>query len=252
LIDNVKKEGLLKKGQDFNFRECFSDSFYTYFSKCKIRQALTTQLGGSKSGKLDVAGAISILRSHGNDREDKAFYPSSANMGSVCMHATGLLTPSETAGSLVAQIRKDTPSTYWFTGSSTPCTSLFKPFFIPGNNIRQGEFFEPGSKVDDSLWWRSERLHRMTLVNYPERIKLFKDDRDQLESEFISTESELIKKSVGNSDLNKFSNHCFDQADRVLDIWNEKLEDDKGPVHFAPIYSMYRSRLNKACGIQIR
>ena len=252
LIDKVKKEGLLKKGEDFSFRACFTDRFYTYFSKCKIRQALTMQLGGTKSGKLDVAGAISILRSHGLDREDKEFHPSSADIGIICMHATGLVCPSETAGSLVAQLRKDTPSTYWFTGGSTPCTSLFKPFFMPGDNIRSGDFIEPGAKSDNSLWWKSDRLSRMTLVNYPERIKLYKDDRDRLENDYISKESELINSSVENSDLNNFSSHCLDQGNRALDTWSKKLEDHKGSVHFAPVHSMYRSRLNKACGVKIK
>ena len=247
LVEHARQSGWIKKGKEFSFRECYSDWFYTYFSKCKIRQALSTTLGESARGKLDVASAMRMLRSHGAREKDGVFHPDRADMGALCVHASGITAPSQTTGSLVAQLRPDAPSTYYFTGTSAPCVSLFKPFFVPGTNIRQGDFLEPGARPDESLWWRGERLHRLTLGNYPQRTKRFLDKRDELEKEFLARERELDRADAATR--NDFSNECLKRGDEALEAWRADLEQAQDSRRFAPFYSLYRARLDRAAGL---
>lgn len=250
LIDFAKKKGWIKKGKDFNFREVYSESFLTYFSKGKARQANSMEAGKKCGNNLSANNMMSILRSHAGAKTGTKFRPSISGMDSLCLHASGITAPSQTTGSLVAEIRKKEPSTYWFTGSAAPCLSIFKPFFIPGKNLHSDSFIQPSESFDDSLWWRSEKLHRMALKNYEKVHGIMAKERDHLETAFQDHEQDHIKKSSNRVELNTFSNQCLDQADQAFVTWTNKavLEYEKQKP-FTPLYSLYRSRINKGVGL---
>ena len=253
LIDFARKEGYLKKNADFHFTRVFSDKFYTYFSKCKIRQALSMSRGEERQGRLDASSAMTILRDHGASEKNGVFHPGSSDTGALCTHAAGLSVPHQTTGSLVSELRENSHSTHWFTGTAATCLSLYKPFFIPGTNIKQGEFLEPGPVVDESLWWRHERLHRYILKNYPKRSELIRAERDELEGDFLGKAQVLAKKNGSESELEEFSRESFTLAEKNLTrklAEIEKLEaDGGGGEKFTPIYSLYRRGLDRDVGI---
>jgi len=60
-----------------------------------------------------------MLRSHVKGEE----HSSNAD---VCMHATGVLRPSQTTQSMICHMTSNETKT-WMTGGSAPCISLFKP-----------------------------------------------------------------------------------------------------------------------------
>jgi secernin len=127
-ISFAKEKGWYKTGK-FNFMKAYSDPLMAWASGCKIRQK-TTSLGASKEG-FSVKSAIEILSSH--HLQDADFAPHKASTHDVCMHTTSILNPSHTVGSMVVEIRTNTPTTIWLTGTSNPCLSIYKPFFLGEN-----------------------------------------------------------------------------------------------------------------------
>ncbi|MCZ8134210.1 MAG: C69 family dipeptidase, partial [Algoriphagus sp.] len=115
----------LFSGTHKNFRGNFSDLIYTKAGRSKQRQACTLSFLEKKKVPA-VEDFFMALRQH--DQED--FHPKKASTGCICMHATGFTNPSDTTGSMVAEIRKDGNSTIWLTGTSHPCMSLYIPFYF--------------------------------------------------------------------------------------------------------------------------
>jgi len=107
----AQSKGWWKTGTHFSFQKAYSDWFYTRMGSAASRQSCTTSLSRQHIGQLKASDCIQILQTHNLD--DTHFKPSKANTGSVCMHATGLLNPSTTTGSMVAEIRSAQPHTIW-------------------------------------------------------------------------------------------------------------------------------------------
>ena len=244
LKDFAQQRGLTK-GSDFNFRKAFSDRFFTYFSHCKIRQALSSELGRKLAEGYDVQTAMRILRSHYHDETD----PARTGMQSLCMHAAGLTTPSQTTGSMVAELRPGNKSTYWFTGTAAPCLSTFKPFFIPGKNLAEEKFLQPGAKPDSSLWWRHERLHRKALANLPVASGRFFAERDAFEDRLVKAEKKMFNKVPAQRE--KFSVNALIEADALLARWTVRIADIPATKKIHPLYRAYRKKQNRRVGMSL-
>ncbi len=72
----------------------------------------------------------------------------------VCAHAGfGPIRSSQSAGSMVAHVTPD-DITVWLTGTSAPCTSVFKPVWFDGGLPEQPR---PGKRFDaGTMWWSHE------------------------------------------------------------------------------------------------
>jgi dipeptidase len=209
-------KGWWKAGTPFSFQKAYSDWFYTRLGRAASRQTCTTSLGSQRIGELTVADCFQILQTHNLD--DAHFKPTKANTGSVCMHATSLLNPSTTAGSMVAEIRSSQPHTIWLTGTAHPCLSIYIPFFF-GTNVLK-DFKQPSAQVDDSLWWQAEKLHRWISKDYQKRKALINDERIRLQRDFIEREATLLKSSPSVSSLESFSKACFDKTSETIKKWS--------------------------------
>ena len=108
------------------------------------------------------------------------------------MHAVGLFAPSQTAGSLVAELRPDGPSTCWMTGTSIPSTAVFLPLSLSGTTLLDAGGRMPAARADDSLWWRHERLYRLCLTNYPSAVDAFRREQAELQDAFVRGEKALF------------------------------------------------------------
>ncbi len=167
----------------YSFRRAYSDRLYTGFSGSHNRQC-STEASLKGSGGATVESLFALLRRHArSDRYD----PAHGSNADVCMHfGGGPIRVNQTTGSMVAHLRTDGTATYWLTGTSAPCLSLFKPFSFDG--FRSGAASqllsalgpEPGTQDDGdagngvaSLWWQGERLHRAVLRDYPARSAAF-------------------------------------------------------------------------------
>ncbi|EMJ62662.1 hypothetical protein LEP1GSC051_0771 [Leptospira sp. P2653] len=195
-IEFAYKKDWVKKGETFSFRKAFSDSFFTFFSKCRIRREKTRTMGTFKKGNLDANAAKEILRMEEEPLQTEDFYPASSNMGSVCLHATGPITPNGTTASLVAELKPNlSKNRFRFTGTSIPAISFFLPTGFSRTSFLEKSFQQPGSKSDTSLWWTHEKFYRKIQRIYPDAKKLVRPRIAALEKEWFLELKKLEKNS---------------------------------------------------------
>jgi dipeptidase len=167
LIEKLK----YKSKKDFSFKECFSDTFYTYMSHCKDRRHLhkaTAEQYLNTHTSYNSKQAIETLKTHPIDSDE--FEPNHSSMKSLCLHATGPTTPNQTNGSLVvewdtSETNQD-PLRVYYTGTSTPCLSLFKPFFFGTKNLINASSLDSSGTYSDTLWWLHESIARRSNFDY--------------------------------------------------------------------------------------
>jgi hypothetical protein len=116
-------------------------------------------------------------------------------MAVPCMHAGGMVRSAQTTASWVSEL-SDEGTQHWATATSAPCVSLFKPVSL-----------EEPLDLDDSLWWRHERLHRIALRD-PPQVR-FLAERDQVEREWLEEPPS--------------SAAAFAAGDELLERWTSEL-----------------------------
>ncbi len=96
------------------------------------------------------------------------------------MHAGfGPVRGSQSVGSMVSRLDPGRPL-HFVTGTSGPCTSVFKPVWLDAGLPDLGP--APTGQFDpDTLFWRHEALHRAALRDYPGWAELI-PDRERLEA----------------------------------------------------------------------
>jgi dipeptidase len=188
-----------RPSQRLDFAKAFQDRLYTGLGKGSKRLDCTRFAISESSGKFDLNDAKSLLRSHEKVQEGLR----KGNTGDVCMHAGGLLSPDQTASSMIATFQDGTPVVY-ATGSSLPCSSVFKPHVVSGDEFiaytSAGADFDPSS-----FWWAIERLHR-TAAGYVGKLK---DIRFELESEMTESFCDLMKEKPDPKAIVEFSKSCY-------------------------------------------
>ncbi len=212
----AQSNGWWKNGTPFSFQSVYSDWFYTRMGRASTRQSCTTSLSRQREGKLSVADHIRILQTHNLD--DDHFKPSRANTGSVCMHATSLINPSNTTGSMVAEIRSTQPHTIWLTGSSHPCLSIYVPFFFDTKSMH--ELIPPSAQQDHSLWWRAEKLHRWIGKDYKRRKLIIETERKAMQERFLKEEVDLLSADSSPRELELFSSQCLNDYMNAIAEWS--------------------------------
>ncbi len=235
LVKTAVERGWCKAAADFDFRRCYSDPLFTFFSAASHRRVCTTARLTEKNGRLTAAAMMAGLRDHGTGSAN-GYNPASSLIGAeVCMHAGfGPVRINQTTGSMVSRI---TPggATHWLTATAAPCTSIFKPVWIDAGMPANGP--RPGKETDPrSLWWRHEALHREALRDYPERIGALREERDRLEAQWLEEEARLRGSSP--AERLAFSQRCFDEGDTALARWSAAVQEI--PARSRP-FSLYDS-----------
>jgi secernin len=223
LVSYAIKRGWCKKEEEFHFSRCYSDLIYTRFSDARARQCRTTDLLRPKAAnnQLDVQSFMDILRDHGEDNKPDILLRQSLFGCDVCMHAGfGPVRVSQSTGSMVSHLTPER-QTHWVTGTSAPCTSIFKPAWIDSGLGETGP--APNGIFDEkSLWWRHEILHRAVIKDFRSRMALFSSERDQLENRFI-LEAEAVKHAPVFQRA-AFTEECFRLGAEALDRWTEAVK----------------------------
>jgi dipeptidase len=183
-IEFAQQKRWVKAGEDFSFADAFTAPLMSTLARAKERRASceTHAQVISKMHKAVVADAMTILRSH---KKNTDFLPHTGGMDSLCLHATGLLTPSQTTGSMVAELDLLAEKPLWCTGSSTPCLGLFKPFYFGKPIQDEISLMHPGKLKDNSYWWQWEEWHRMALKDYPAAHTLWKNKAYPMEQGWL-------------------------------------------------------------------
>jgi secernin len=224
LVDYAVQRGWCKGRDDFHFARCYADFIYTRFSCSGSRRESTTRWLTSRQGAITVADVIDALRDHGRERRP-SWHPDTKQADlTVCAHASfGPIRYTQTTGSMVSHLRPDCP-THFVTGTAAPCTSIFKPVWLDTPLPNTGP--APTGIYDAAtLFWRHEALHRATLRDYMTMIRLYSDERDALEDEFVVKALDLAKTPA--SERAAFSAKCFARAGDAEARWLARVSAAK-------------------------
>ncbi|HEY9055285.1 MAG TPA: carcinine hydrolase/isopenicillin-N N-acyltransferase family protein, partial [Rectinemataceae bacterium] len=111
-----------RKGEKESFKAHVENRFYLRFSKGEARRDLSLSLLGKA---VDIQAFLGVLRSHGPFDPSK---PWPRHMESLCIHSGGF-PASATTASMAVEYRGES-AIVWFTGTSYPCLSLYKPVIL--------------------------------------------------------------------------------------------------------------------------
>jgi secernin len=226
------EKGWCKSRSDFHFARCYSDFLYPRLDGSRPRQCRSSELLQACQGQIDALSMMDALRDHGPRAQgDPDWDPSRGRvMDTLCVHASlGPLRPSQSTGAMVAHLAPDL-QTYWLTGTSATCTSLFKPAFLGGAALPDLGPQPEGTYDPQSLWWYHERLHRAVIRDYAGRLPLYREQRDVLEASFVH-EVEDLRTGLRGADataragqLTALTASCFERAHQATGRWIEAVQ----------------------------
>ncbi len=219
LVATALGEGWSSRPDDFDFGRDASDRLYTRFSQARLRQCRTEGGLAASQGQVDVRLAKRLLRDHGD--VGRSWSPADALLGQqVCAHAGfGPVRVSQSTGSMVVQLPASGPPTIWLTGTSAPCTSVFKPVWLDGGLPDLGP--APTGHYDPvALWWRHEDLHRATLRDWS-ALADYAVARDVLEAELRHAAAAALAGTA--ADRQACTRESFRRADQAEQGWTRQV-----------------------------
>jgi len=141
-----------------------------------------------------VEKGMSILRDH---------------EGGICMHGGFRSTASQ-----VTKIYEDGSTINWITGTPEPCTSIFKPIFLPICSELPKNILESNLKPEKGkLWWDHTLFVRQASR---QDINAFKEIEDIL----IKMVEKMESLGLDRPKLNDFTKNAFQQE---VDLYKKVL-----------------------------
>ena len=247
LVDHAVEKGWCRGEEDFSFANCYSDRLYTRLVKGRERQRYTQRMLEDRRGSIDLAYVMRIMRSHYSDPD---FKPSKGSMRDICMHAGGPTRPSQTAGSQISLLYEKV-GVHWFTATSTPCISLYKPVFIEAGLPDLGP--EPKGTYDPrTVWWRHETLHRKLMCSYAKyagelRRKIEVTERE-LVKETMDARARYLEGDLSKDSLLELSRNAFKMAEELEKDFIERV---KPGSCLNPLFKFYWWRINRQAKFSI-
>lgn len=247
VIEHAIEKKWCRDDKDFSFAKCYSDRFYTYFAHGRERRAFTYKMLKDKEGKINLEYIISILNSHNR----KPFSPEKGSMRDICMHYGGLTRPSQTASSQISQVSENF-QIHWFTGTSLPCMSLFKPIFFETGLPDLGK--KPTNKFDNnSYWWIHEKIHRMIQTDYRQNMRIILKSKNETQKKIISHTNWIIdlyiNKKVGKEELSTLTKWAFEEEENLIKNFRNKITTR---TILYPTYCINIRKVNNKAGIKIK
>ncbi|MCB0101277.1 MAG: C69 family dipeptidase [Anaerolineales bacterium] len=237
LVDFAIQKGIAKSKNEFHLDK-FHDFLYTNFGKGQTRRATTLNALASQKRHVGIESMAATLRHH----KDENFDPS-ANLAEqdVCMHAGfGPFRITQSTASLVVYLDGTSPIIF-ATGTSAPCTSLFKPFWVDTASFLTDEPVPTHLADSNTLFWQHERLHRAVLMDYAPRLQAYAPERDEMEKRFINGALKL--KSASVKERTEFSKACYAESRAAEAKWLKQVESI--PARNPLFHSMAWGSFNK-------
>lgn len=202
IIQHAIEKGYCKDDNNFDFAKIFSqyeipDTFPPICRDGKSMQLLT-----QNKGEITPALMMDFLREH--------------EVG-ICMHGS-----FESTGSQVSELDEaPNKSIHWFTGSTTPCLSIFKPYNFPADEytfLKAG----PYGNVNPDWFWSK---HADVVRRFGRRSKAAAKEEyvkglKKIESQLIAN----VEKAQSKED--QLSDEDFNKKIKVINIegWRNSLE----------------------------
>lgn len=197
------------------FARRFDTRLMPYFAGATQRRRLALT-GLSPAAPASFAHFATQLRRHAHGHDN----PLRGSNNDVCMHAAGYIRRHQTTGSMIVRLQPAALSA-WFTGTSAPCLSIFRPAGFSGD---WGVLTPEPAQVAALLWRRHEWLHRRALADATLRQRL-RVTRDQVERQVFA----LLEPTAPAPE-------ALIKADRLVAAWHKVLWEAaaKMPSHPLP------------------
>jgi secernin len=238
LEDFARQKGLFSGKGNLNFRQTFDSWFIPFFARSEKRLNLSRNcLMEVRSGQQNMLQhMMNSLRRH----QDEEAAPSQGSNADVCMHAAGLIRRSQTCGSMVSRLEKNN-ALYFFTGTSAPCLSVFKPVSFD-MDMDFSVLNADEKTVDGSLWQKHEHIHR--------RLLFLKNEREQVRESIKEAENRMI--NIFESKNYMMQRDDFRAADRILSDLEEQFfkiyKDQPFQYPILSPYGIYWKLMNRLDG----
>jgi secernin len=217
LIPFAVRKKWCKSADRYNFQKNYSAWFMTKMAKARSRRAGNLACLKKSQAEIGLADIMTALRSHGDNDQKAGWNPLNSKSMSVCAHASGLTSPSQTANSLILWFPATGPFTIFSTASSTVCTAIYKLLFVQGLGLPKE--YKPGVKQAhlDAYWWKAEQFTRAAMNHYLELPKAYLPARNQLEQALIR---KAVSQPLAQSDIER----SFTEANRLMDKYYVQLK----------------------------
>ena len=250
LVKRAMEKGWCQSEQDFDFAQCYGDAGMREIVHCVERANRTTELMLGNKRKITVCDMMAYLRDH-NGYGTNEWNPDK-QLNTVCMHA-GPEIISQSTASYVGHLSKKA-STHWFTGGSSPCISVYVPFYlgseIPGSFSKGEERFRA-----DSYWWSHEELVRSVQQDYPSRAGFLASEIKDLQSGFLN-EAEQVTKNIADLSaeakarlLESFTRKCAEIMTSKNSEWLKVVEKTRPTLQTKSNYLDFLKSSNESAGI---
>jgi secernin len=209
-----------------SWKHVVEDRFYLLFTKGEQRRALSRRLLGADQqlpteedpGTMQM---LSILRTHGPF--DPA-HPHRHHMESLCIHSGGL-PDSATTASMALEWKDASSATLWFTGTSYPCLSLYKPILLVDGGFfplwKRYDYVE-GSAADQAYWQKQYEWIREKNNVIRSKDEGFIASRDKAQAKLVRIAA-LALSDLKLSGRSADSFHAFEQeTEAVVAGWDSK------------------------------
>lgn len=151
-ISNIPSKIFKNEKNNVNYKP---NELYSYFGKGKIRNKITLNLLNEKKNNLKIEDVMEMMRTHHIEN----FHPRVGSNADICMHSGHLTRRFQTANSMILEIY-DKFIISWFTYSSNPCISLYKPYFfnLPPYEINYGkDYWAEIKRIHEELAFSNEK-----------------------------------------------------------------------------------------------
>ncbi len=181
IVQYAIEKGYCKSEDEFDFAVTFSGSSISGQPSPYSRAGKSKILLNENVGKITPGIMMEFLREH---------------QAGICMHGG-----FESTGSQVSHLRAGKKSIHWFTGTTLPCISIYKPYAFP---IKGQKYYEPGpySMIDSDWFWckhtNSKPINKIRELRDIEEELFIKVDDILIQEEKISEETFIEKMKALN------------------------------------------------------
>ncbi|MHA1436705.1 MAG: C69 family dipeptidase [Promethearchaeota archaeon] len=190
IIQHAIEQGYCKDDDDFDFKMIFSPSPLPDIFPPNSRDGCSLNQLSINRGKITPSMMMEFLREH--------------EVG-ICMHARN----NQSVGSQVSLLRKGgKKSIHWFTGSTIPCLSIFKPYTFPidGQKVLKSD---PYSEISPNWFWSKHSKYINPFKRNPKKknpsresyYKLLRNIEKNLMNEINNLLSFDVKNNLSEEDF---------------------------------------------------
>ncbi|MFW9940889.1 MAG: peptidase C69 [Candidatus Thorarchaeota archaeon] len=190
IIQHAIEMGYCRDDKDFDFAVTFSGSGISSIPSPYSREGKATLLLKGNKGKITPELMMSFLREH---------------QAGICMHGG-----FESTGSQVSHLMKTKKSIHWFTGTTLPCVSIYKPYAFPidGQKVYDSG---PYSIINPDWFWYKHTTSKP--INKKTEIRT-------IENSLISRLDHLLNQGDNISEVEFIENINM----LNLEAWNKSYE----------------------------